>query len=106
MGDVAASPSDPIFINYHGMVDCILEEWLQKNKYAQYPQDPRIRRGHRKNDNTVSFFLSLHTVRCLRLPTTLVTRVVYLMLLLSSDLLDHTAFSTHGACLGHINFIT
>ena len=56
MGDVAASPSDPIFINYHGMVDCILEEWLQKNKDAQYPQDPRIRQGHRKNDNTISFF--------------------------------------------------
>ena len=56
MGDVAASPSDPIFINHHGMVDCILEEWLQENKDAQYPHDPRIRRGHRKNDNTVPFF--------------------------------------------------
>ena len=56
MGDVAASPSDPIFINHHGMVDCILEEWLQKNRNAQYPQNPVIRPGHRKNDYTVPFF--------------------------------------------------
>ena len=56
MAEVAASPSDPIFINHHGMMDCILEEWLQKNKDAQYPHDPKIRRGHRKNDNTVPFF--------------------------------------------------
>ena len=28
MADVAASPNDPIFINHHTMIDCILEEWL------------------------------------------------------------------------------
>ena len=31
MGDVASSPNDPIFLNHHAMVDCILEEWLQQN---------------------------------------------------------------------------
>ena len=56
MADVTAASSDPIFINHHAMVDCILEEWLQENKDAQYPQDPRIRPGHRKDDNTVPFF--------------------------------------------------
>ena len=56
MADVTAASSDPIFINHHAMVDCILEEWLKKNKTAQYPQDSSIRRGHREEDYTVPFF--------------------------------------------------
>ena len=93
MADVTAASSDPIFINHHAMVDCILEEWLKKNKTAQCPQDSSIRRGHRQERTTqFRFFLSLHMVRCLRLLTTLVTRVVYLMLLLSLDLLHRGFF--------------
>ena len=56
MADVAASSGDPIFINHHAMVDCILEEWLQRNKNAQYPQDDQIRQGHKQNDYLVPFF--------------------------------------------------
>ena len=60
MADVAASSSDPIFIFHHAMVDCILEEWLQKNKNAQYPRDPEgqdlIHKGHRADDYMVPFF--------------------------------------------------
>ena len=37
MEDVAASPNDPVFVNHHTMIDCILEEWLQKNSDAKYP---------------------------------------------------------------------
>ena len=57
MADVAASSGDPIFINHHAMVDCILEEWLQRNySNAQYPQDDQIPQGHRENDYLVPFF--------------------------------------------------
>ena len=59
MGDVAASANDPIFINHHTMVDCILEEWLQQNnRTAIYPNptDPgTINRGHRRDDYIVPF---------------------------------------------------
>ena len=53
MSCVAASPNDPAFVNHHGMVDCILEEWLQKNKNAMYPTSDEIREGHRANDYIV-----------------------------------------------------
>ena len=56
MADVAAASSDPIFINHHAMVDCILEKWLQRNPNAQYPQNNRIRQGHKADDYTVPFF--------------------------------------------------
>ena len=58
MADVAASSGDPIFINHHAMVDCILEKWLQKNKNAQYPQDiiNPIPQGHKENDYLVPFY--------------------------------------------------
>ena len=56
MADVAASPNDPLFINHHTMVDCILEGWLQRNPNAQYPQADDIPRGHQKDDYIVPFF--------------------------------------------------
>ena len=56
MGDVAASPNDPIFINHHARIDCILEEWLQKNKgKPNYPISGEIHEGHRVNDYIVPF---------------------------------------------------
>lgn len=56
MADVAAASSDPIFINHHAMVDCILEKWLQRNPNAQYPQNNQIHEGHKADDYTVPFF--------------------------------------------------
>jgi hypothetical protein len=56
MADVAAASSDPIFINHHAMIDCILEEWLQRNTNAQYPGDGQIRQGHKADDYMVPFF--------------------------------------------------
>ena len=56
MADVAASSGDPIFLNHHAMVDCILEEWFNMNTNAQYPQDKRIPQGHKENDYLVPFF--------------------------------------------------
>ena len=56
MADVAAASSDPIFINHHAMIDCILEEWLQKNKNAQYPRNAAIQQGHKYDDYIVPFF--------------------------------------------------
>jgi hypothetical protein len=58
MADVAAASSDPIFLNHHAMIDCILEEWLQKNTNAQYPRAPegKIRQGHKADDYMVPFF--------------------------------------------------
>ena len=55
MGDVASSPNDPIFLNHHAMVDCILEEWLQQNPEATYPESDLIRNGHRGDDYIVPF---------------------------------------------------
>ena len=56
MGCVAASPNDPIFINHHANIDCILEQWLQKNKdNLSYPISDDIREGHRGNDYIVPF---------------------------------------------------
>ena len=55
MGDVASSPNDPIFLNHHAMIDCILEEWLQQNPEATYPESNEIPNGHRANDYLVSF---------------------------------------------------
>ena len=56
MSCVAASPNDPIFVNHHGKIDFILEEWLVQNKdNLVYPQDDRIRHGHRGSDYIVPF---------------------------------------------------
>jgi hypothetical protein len=56
MSCVAASPNDPVFINHHGKIDFILEEWLVQNKDdLSYPQDDRIRHGHRGSDYIVPF---------------------------------------------------
>ena len=56
MADVAAASSDPIFINHHAMIDCILEEWLQRNTNTQYPVNEQIRQGHGADDYMVPFF--------------------------------------------------
>jgi hypothetical protein len=56
MGDVAASPNDPVFINHHTMIDCILEKWLLRNRSATYPNSNEITKGHRANDYIVPFF--------------------------------------------------
>jgi len=56
MADVAASPNDPIFINHHTMVDCILEAWLQQDEgRSSYPESDQIHVGHRANDYIVPF---------------------------------------------------
>ena len=56
MSCVAASPNDPIFINHHANIDCILEQWLQKNKDSlSYPSSDEIREGHRGDDYIVPF---------------------------------------------------
>jgi tyrosinase len=56
MSCIVASPNDPIFINHHGKIDFMLEEWLMQNKdNLVYPQDNRIRQGHRGNDYIVPF---------------------------------------------------
>ena len=39
MADVGASPNDPVFLDHHTMVDCILEEWLQEHPDASYPDN-------------------------------------------------------------------
>ena len=65
MGDVAASPNDPVFINHHTMVDYIFEKWLQKyqqnwlrlivfGKYDGPKNDPKFA-GHSDNDCIVPF---------------------------------------------------
>ena len=57
IGDGSASPNDPIFINHHSMVDCMLEEWIQKYQADQedYPTSNRIKIGHRATDYIVPF---------------------------------------------------
>ena len=52
MADVAASPNDPVFINHHAMIDCILEEWLQRGTDT-YPTSDEIHEGHRADDYIV-----------------------------------------------------
>ena len=62
MSCIAASPNDPIFINHHGKIDFILEEWLVQNKdNLSYPQDNRIRQGHRGSDYIVPPLIPLYT---------------------------------------------
>jgi hypothetical protein len=57
MANVGASPNDPVFINHHTMVDCILEEWLKKHPDAKYPEGvPSTKVGHRGDDYIVPFF--------------------------------------------------
>ena len=62
MSCVAASPNDPSFVNHHGMIDCILEEWLQRNKdNLSYPMSNEIREGHRADDYIVPIMpLQMH----------------------------------------------
>ena len=61
MSCVAASPNDPIFINHHANIDCILEQWLQKDDtnliYPSSNDDdhPKIREGHGGDDYIVPF---------------------------------------------------
>ena len=62
MSCVAASPNDPIFINHHGKIDFILEEWLVKNKdRLSYPLSDEIREGHRGKDGYIVPFIPLYT---------------------------------------------
>lgn len=57
MANVAASPNDPIFINHHTMIDCILERWLQGHPGADYPSNiPSKLKGHQKNGYIVPFY--------------------------------------------------
>ena len=60
MGDVSASPNDPVFINHHTMIDCILEEWLKNHsdpKVRVYPVDvPGTLKGHQREGVIVPFF--------------------------------------------------
>ena len=57
MADRAASPNDPLFVHHHGMVDCILEEWLQENSNVPYPDNiPATLKGHRAQDYIIPFF--------------------------------------------------
>ena len=57
LGDGSASPNDPIFINHHSMVDCMLEEWIQKYQIGEeaYPTSKRIKKGHKATDYIVPF---------------------------------------------------
>ena len=54
--DVAASPNDPFFIVHHTMIDCLFEEWLQRHSDAEYPVDPQVTQGHRRDDFVTPFF--------------------------------------------------
>ena len=54
--DVAASPNDPLFIVHHTMIDCILDEWLERHDDAEYPDDPLVRDGHKVDDFVRGFF--------------------------------------------------
>ena len=57
MADVAASPNDPIFINHHTMIDCILEEWVRGHPDADYPPNiPSKLKGHQKDGYIVPFY--------------------------------------------------
>ena len=56
MTDVAASPNDPIFLNHHAMVDCILEEWLQKHPKPTYPNSDKQPSYHQPDAYIVPFF--------------------------------------------------
>ena len=56
MAFVASSPNDPVFINHHILVDCILEQWIQRHKDSlSFPESKEIREGHRATDYIVSF---------------------------------------------------
>ena len=53
---VDSSPNDPVFLNHHTMVDCIIEEWLQRyGESISYPHSSGIREGHRAWDYTMPF---------------------------------------------------
>ena len=57
MGDVAASPNDPVFVNHHTMIDSIFEQWLQQypnGKYGGPNNEPKFA-GHSSNDCIVPF---------------------------------------------------
>ena len=57
MGNVAASPNDPVFINHHTMIDSIFEQWLQQYPNGEYggpKNDPKFA-GHSANDCIVPF---------------------------------------------------
>ena len=53
MGDVAASPNDPIFFFHHTTIDCLLEAWLKENPNNKYPDSNVL--GHRRDDYIVPF---------------------------------------------------
>ena len=55
MANVAASANDPIFLNHHAMVDCILEEWLQKHPKPTYPTSDK-QPSHQPDAYIVPFF--------------------------------------------------
>ena len=57
MGNVAASPNDPVFINHHTMIDSIFEQWLQQYPNGVYggPKNDSKFAGHSANDCIVPF---------------------------------------------------
>ena len=57
MGNVAASPNDPVFINHHTMIDSIFEQWLQQYPNGVYggPKNDSKFAGHSASDCIVPF---------------------------------------------------
>lgn len=54
--DVAGSPTDPLFVLHHIMLDCVLQEWIKYHPNTVYPVSPLIRDGHRIDDYLRTFF--------------------------------------------------
>ena len=57
MGDVRASPNDPVFIHHHAMIDLIFEEWMKNHSSKTYegpPNNPKFP-GHAAGDCAVPF---------------------------------------------------
>ena len=54
IANVAASPNNPVFTNYHTMIDSIFEQWLQQNPNGGPKNDPKFA-GHSANGCIVPF---------------------------------------------------
>ena len=54
--DIAGSPTDPLFVLHHIMLDCVLQEWIKLHPDTVYPVSPLIRDGHRIDDYLRTFF--------------------------------------------------
>uniref|UniRef100_A0A665VKL7 Tyrosinase copper-binding domain-containing protein n=1 Tax=Echeneis naucrates TaxID=173247 RepID=A0A665VKL7_ECHNA len=56
MSHLPTAANDPLFMVHHSFVDKLLEVWLERHRYASYPESDEIHKAQRKESYMAPFF--------------------------------------------------